>query len=237
MIRIAVVEDEPVFARQMQEHLERYQKERGENLRITLFSDGDEIVEKYSGEYDIIFMDVQMQFLDGMKTAEIIRQLDSEVIIIFITNMPQYAIKGYAVGAMDYVLKPLSYFALSQRLDKAISRMRKREKRYLMISTAGEVRKVDVSQLYYVESQNHSLVFHTREGDFIASGTMRQMENTLAEGGSFFRCNKGCLVNLEYVEAIRDHCAIVNGVTLPISRGKKSAMMEALTNYVNGVVR
>ena len=237
MIRIAIVEDEEIFARQLRGFLERYQQERGENVKITLFADGDQIVERYQGEYDIIFMDVQMKYLDGMTAAELIRQKDPEVIIIFITNMPQYAIKGYAVGAMDYVLKPISYFALSQRLDKAIARLHKREKRYLMVVAAGGARKLDLSQLYYIESQNHALVFHTREEDFTVPGTMQQMERELAPGGAFFRCNKGCLVNLEHVDAIRDNCAIVNGTALPISRGKKAAMMEALTNYVNGVVR
>lgn len=237
MIRIAIVEDETVFADQMQEFLERYQQERGESLSTTVFTDGEEIVERFRGEFDIIFMDVQMRFLDGMTAAELIRKEDQEVVIIFITNMPQFAIKGYAVGAMDYVLKPISYFSLSQRLDKAIARLRRREKRYLMVTAAGWTRKVAMSDLRYVESQNHSLMFHTVQGNFSAPGTMAQMEKKLADSGAFFRCNKGCLVNLEHVDAIRDNCAVVGGDSLPISRGKKGAMMESLTNYVNGVVR
>lgn len=172
MIRIAIVEDEADFARQMEDYAARYQRERGESLRVTVYTDGTELVERYNGDCDIIFMDVQMEYLDGMTAAELIRRSDPEVILIFVTNMPQYAIRGYAVGAMDYVLKPVTYFAFSQQLDKAIDIVHRREKRYLVISTAGETRKLDVSHIFYVESQGHALTFHTQEGDFVSTGTM-----------------------------------------------------------------
>ncbi|MCD7928681.1 MAG: LytTR family DNA-binding domain-containing protein [Clostridiales bacterium] len=235
MIRIAIVEDEAAFAQQMEDYAARYQQERGESLLVTVYTDGTELVERYNGDCDIIFMDVQMEYLDGMTAAELIRRTDPEVILIFVTNMPQYAIRGYAVGAMDYVLKPVTYFAFSQQLDKAIATVHRREKRYLVISSPGETRKQDVSHIFYVESQGHSLTFHTQEGDFVSSGTMQQTEKTLASVGAFFRCNKGCLVNLEHVDVIRDNCAVVCGVSLPISRGKKAPLMKALTDYVNGV--
>lgn len=234
MIRIAIVEDEDIFAHQMEEYLLRYQQERNQCIRTTFFRDGDEIVERYSGDFDIIFMDIQMEFLDGMTAAELIRQMDPEVTLIFITNMTQYAIKGYSVGALDYVLKPITYFAFSQRLDKAISGLRKKEAHYIIISAAGHTRKLNTDHIYYIESQNHTLHFYTRNGDFSAPYTMQQMERELASDRTFFRCNKGCLINLEYVDSIRDNCAIVNHVALPISRGKKRALMAALTEYING---
>lgn len=88
-------------------------------------------------------------------SAAEIRKLDTEVVIIFITNMAQYAIRGYAVDAMDYVLKPVSYFAFGQRLDRAIGRIKKRETHYIVVPTRGGVQKLDVSRLYYVESRGH----------------------------------------------------------------------------------
>lgn len=235
MIHIAIVEDEEIFTRQMLDFLDRYRKERNIQLKTTVFTDGDGIVDHYHGGYDIIFMDIQMPFLDGMTTAEMIREQDPEVIIIFITNMTQYAIRGYSVGALDYVLKPLSYFALSQRLDKALARMKKRESRYLMVYTGDGMRKLDLSRLYYIESQNHRLNFHTADGDFTISSTMQRMEKELEENGAFFRCGKGYLVNLEHIDAVRDNCAMVSGTAVPISRGRKAPLMAALTDYVNGV--
>lgn len=107
MIRIAVVEDEDRYADQIQTYLCRYSKEKHIETAVTLFSDGDEIVEKYKGTFDIILMDIMMTFVDGMTAAEEIRRRDEFVTIIFITNMVNYAIKGYQAGALDYILKPM----------------------------------------------------------------------------------------------------------------------------------
>lgn len=103
MIKIAIVEDEAMYAKQLEEFLHQYEKENGEAFDITIYSDGDQIVNKYQSQYDIILMDVEMKFMDGMSAAEEIRKVDTEVVIIFITNMAQYAIRGYAVDALDYV--------------------------------------------------------------------------------------------------------------------------------------
>ena len=95
MLRIAVVEDDKTYAAQLKEYLVRYGTENNQKKRVALFPDGEDIVTDYSAEFDIILMDVEMTFMDGMTTAERIREKDNEVVIIFITNMPQYAIKGY----------------------------------------------------------------------------------------------------------------------------------------------
>lgn len=235
MIHITIAEDEAHFAGQLKEFLERYETERNIRLKIDWFTDGEAVVENYPPATDILLMDIQLPYLDGMTSAELIRKKDPEVIIIFITNMTQYAIKGYTVGAMDYLVKPLSYFALSQRLDKAIAKREKRQSRYVVLASAGQLRKVDVSQILYIESSGHNLTFHMVDTLFSVPGTMTQMEREL-EGSPFYRCNKGCLVNLEHVDAIQDNCARVGKELLPISRGKKAGMMTALTDYVNGVM-
>ena len=129
MIQIALVEDDENYQKELTEYLKTYEKESGEKFNISVFSDGDEIVENYKAVYDIILMDIEMKFMDGMTAAEHIREYDSEVVIIFITNMPQYVMKGYTVDALDYVLKPLSYYAFSQKIDRALSRMKHRTKK------------------------------------------------------------------------------------------------------------
>ena len=85
MIKIAIVEDEAMYAKQLEEFLHQYEKENGEAFDITIYSDGDQIVNKYQSQYDIILMDVEMKFMDGMSAAEEIRKVDTEVVIIFIT--------------------------------------------------------------------------------------------------------------------------------------------------------
>ena len=153
MIRIALVEDDENYRKELTEYLKRYENESGEKFNISVFSDGDEIVENYKAVYDIILMDIEMTFMDGMTAAEHIREYDSEVVIIFITNMPQYVMKGYMVDALDYVLKPVSYYAFSQKIDRALSRMKHRTKKYITVPIRGGVKKFDVSKLTYIEVQ------------------------------------------------------------------------------------
>lgn len=138
MIRIAIVEDDHNYKEQLIDFLHKFKQEQGETISIETYNDGDEIVENYHAQYDIILMDVQMQFMDGMSAAEEIRKIDSEVVIIFITNLAQYAIKGYAVDALDYILKPISYFQFSQRLTRAIERMKKEKPNLLLYESKEE---------------------------------------------------------------------------------------------------
>ena len=236
MIRIAIVEDETTYALQLQEFLRQYEAENRESFQISLFSDGDEIVHKYKAEYDIILMDVEMKFMDGMSAAEEIRKIDTEVVIIFITNMPQYAIRGYAVDALDYVLKPVSYFAFSQRLNRAIARMKKRENKNIFISVKGGTVRLDVANIHYIESQGHTLQFHTAAKVYEVSGTMKEQEEALGPF-DFCRGNKGYLINLAHVEGVKDCYAVVKGEQLLLSRARKKEFMERLTRYWGEVMK
>jgi len=236
MLRIAVVEDDAGYVRQLQGYLERYSRESALRVETEVFPDGDRILEGYEPRFDVILMDVEMPLVDGMTAARVIRQVDPEVVIIFITNMAQYAIQGYAVDALDYVLKPVSYFAFSQRLDRAISRLRRREKHYITVAVKGGSQKLDVSQIYYVESQGHNLLYHTEGGEVLSPGTMQETEERLAPF-HFFRGNKGYLINLQHVDSVREGCAVVRGERLLLSRARKNAFLEALTDYMGETLK
>lgn len=233
MISVAIVEDEAAYAEQLREFLVRYSQESGHEFEISIFSDGDEIVEGYKAQYDLILLDVEMKFMDGMTAAEEIRRVDPEVVIIFITNMAQYAIRGYSVGALDYVLKPVPYFAFSQQLLKAVSRLEKRAKRYLTVSVEGGLRRLDTASIYYLESEGHRVHFYTDEGDFSAPGALKTFEEKLA-ACPFARCNSGYLVNLAQVRELRQSTVQVGPCELQVSRPKHKAFLAALTDYIGG---
>lgn len=236
MIRIALVEDDPGYRGQIREYLDRYAKEYNQKLVVTDFTDGDEIALNYKAGYDVILMDIEMKFMDGMTAAEMIRQKDAEVVIIFITNLPQYAIKGYAVDALDYVLKPVSYYAFSQRINRAITRMSRRQKRYLTVTTREGTHKLAYDSINYIEVQAHELVYHTRDGLVTAPGSLKEVEKNL-DMQTFFRCNKGCLVNLEQVDGLRGDDAVVAGELVLVSRSRKKVFLDALNNYISGVAK
>lgn len=236
MIRIAVAEDERSYRDTLKEYLERYQKESGRGIEVTFYTDGDGLVEEYHMQYDIILMDIQMKFMDGMSAAREIRNKDPEVVIIFITNMDQYATKGYEVEAMDYVLKPVSYFMFSEKIERAVLRMQNRNAQYVLVDIKGGMKKVDLNQVCYLESQGHTLLFHTVTEVISGNGTMKEYEDKLQKY-DFIRCNKGYLVNLKLVDGVSDGYVEINHEKLSIGRTRKSAFMEALTNYISKVVK
>lgn len=236
MLRIAVVEDDKTYAAQLKEYLVRYGTEKNQKISVALFPDGEDIVTDYSAEFDIILMDVEMMFMDGMTTAERIREKDNEVVIIFITNMPQYAIQGYKVDALDYVLKPISYFAFSQRIDRALTRVKKKEATYITIAQKGGKKKLNVDKICYVEVRDHDLIYHSTKGDIVTKSSMKEAEDTLG-GTKFFRCNRCYLVNLEYVEDFRGNDVTVASDVIQVSRARKKAFMDALNDYMNEVGR
>ena len=159
MIRVAVVEDDAEVQGVLQEYIRRYTRQYGTEFEVSVFADGVDILDNYRAVYDIIFLDVEMKHLDGMTTAERIRQMDADVILIFITNMAQYAIRGYSVGALDYVLKPVPYFAFSQQLQKAAGQLARRARRYLAVPVDGGMRRLDEASVYYIESEGHRIHF------------------------------------------------------------------------------
>jgi DNA-binding LytR/AlgR family response regulator len=129
-------------------------------------------------------MDINMRFMDGMTAAEKIRTVDEAVVIIFITNSPQYVMKGYAVDALDYVLKPVNYFAFSQRIDRALGRMAQRKKQYISVAVKGGVQKLALSDLRCIEVFDHDLVYHTSNGDIASRGSLGEAEQQLDKTNS-----------------------------------------------------
>jgi len=235
MIEIAIVEDELVYKNQLTEYLKQYERENGEQIHVTYFPDGAEIVDDYKGGFDIILMDIQMKFMDGMTAAEKIRQVDQVVILMFITNMTQYAIRGYEVDALDYIVKPVEYFSFSKKIQRAIDRIPKKQQDVLSISIDGGVRKLPLKDILYIESIGHNLRYHMVDTEYENRATMKETEESLTPY-HFYRIGKSYLVNLAKVDAIQGGNCIVQGMTLPISRQKKKEFMETLSKYMTEVM-
>lgn len=231
VIRVAIVEDEEKYIDLLAEYVRRFGTETGRAVSTRVFRDGEDITETYRPEFDIILMDIQMRFMDGMTAARLIRERDSEVIIIFITSMAGYAIEGYEVRAFDYILKPVSYDMFSRKLLRAAECLRPTDTLYLVLSDRDGSVKLDVSRIFYVESSGHQMVYHTCDGVYSVRGRLDALEAELVPAG-FFRINRGYLVNLYHIAAIREKCCVVAGDNLSISRSRKAELMDALAKIL-----
>ena len=208
-VNVAIVEDESEYARELQDYLRRYGREVGERFDITVYPDGEDIVDDYrSGMYDIILMD-----------------------------MAQYAIRGYRVDALDYVLKPISYFSFTQRLGKAMERMRRREEKYVIITSKTGTSRVPIPTIQWIESSGHRLTYHTVDGSYESTTqSMKDVESQLSPEG-FFRCNKGYLINLAHVQGVENSYAIVGADRVTVSRAKQRELLDALSAYFGDTIK
>lgn len=235
MIKIAIVEDETEYVETLKSYLTRFEADYSVSFQIQAFTDGLDIVSDYTASYDIILLDIQMKYLDGMKTAQKIRELDEDVIFIFITSSAQFAVEGYTVDALGYILKPVPYLSFSQILNKAVRRILKRQAiYYINIDTDGGIMRLGIDSVYYIESQLHHVLIHTDKGNFVASGPMKRMEEALKTFG-FAKCHNAYLVNLKHVTGcLPGDVLLLSGEQIPISRGRKKSFMECLADYMGG---
>ncbi|MDR2506023.1 MAG: LytTR family DNA-binding domain-containing protein [Oscillospiraceae bacterium] len=232
-MRIAIVEDDSQARERVSAFVRQYFNENERACDIRQFTDGDELLENYTADYDLIFLDIQMARLNGIAAAERIRKLDPDVFIVFITNMEHCAIKGYSVMALDFLLKPINYRVLSQLLTRAERLLREKKRRFLTLPTPKGILHFSVSDVYYIEVESHTLSVVTAQGVHTLRGTISAVEEHLADY-PFFRCNNCYLVNLSQVSRIENNTVAVGGHELAISRPRRKAFMEALTDYIAG---
>ena len=233
MIKIALVDDNKKDLAVMQGYL-RSAMESGEfNFAFDSFTDSLEFIETYNGKYDIVFLDIEMPMLDGMELARKLRKMGSDCCIVFITNMPQYALQGYEVEALAYLIKPVKAFNFTQVLKKAVERTKNRREGdvSIVINTRQEVKVLPSSTILYIEVENHNLVFHTADGgEYRIRESLKTVEEQLG-GKNFCRCNNCYLVNLRYVDSVIGNSVRIGGADLLMSRHRKKEFIEKYMKY------
>lgn len=236
--RIAVVDDEEIYRSQLQNDLKLAAKNLNLSVSIRTFGSAFALLDIYEAEktvFDILFLDIDMgSHMDGLEMAKRIRQFDSSVCIIFVTNLSQYAIRGYEVQALDFVVKPVTAPVIEEKLKRALSFCQLRQEKHILLSRDDTTYRITYSQIFYIEKEHNYLTFHTKQGDFYLRGTFSKYEDDFLSSG-FGKCNRGCIINYDYVEQIEKNDIVVGGTPLAISRSQRKPLLDGLAHYWGGV--
>lgn len=240
-MNIVIVEDEVQQQLQMSDFIHRFLNERKVSFKINCFSDGESFLASYlPGKADLLFMDIQLgdNHLNGMEISKRLRKIDDNVILIFVTNMAQFALEGYSVDAVDFIVKPVQYEPFRMKMEKALKIFLARTHLDdVMISVENGTRKIFASEILYVEVSNHDLYYHTKSGEYKVKSSLKSAISSL-DGLPFSRCNSCYLVNLCCVESIeKDFVVMSNGDKLKMPRSRRKEFLNELGSYLSGAFK
>lgn len=232
-MRVAIIDDEQKEREILKKYLKRYAEEFQKEFTVTEFSSGEKVLENYKAIYDAVIFDIDMPGINGMDTARKIREIDKTVVILFITNVAQYAVNGYEVDAVDYIIKPIGYYDFSMKFSKVIRKVAQRQNNFVILETLGGIKKIEVRDIFYVEVLAHYVFYHTKLENYKIRGSMK-IHNANLSTYNFVRIHKSYLVNLVHVEEIRMNELTVAGRTLPVGRAYKEQLLHEYMKYVRG---
>ena len=234
MIKVAIIEDEKKEQEVLRQYFQKLEEETDFRYSLSFFENGEKFLFDFSyGQYDLIMMDIELSSKDnGITVSEKLRKIDNDVLLMFMTNLAQYAIDGYKVNAIDYVVKPISYFDFKLRIGQVSKRISDKAKEKVLIQTDGKKVVVLIKDIYYIETISHALIYHTSKGVFKTwGGTLKEIQKELGNM-NFSMCNSCFLVNLEYVENVDGFTVTVKGEELSISHPRKKQFLKELSLFL-----
>lgn len=232
---VAIVEDDIETQIRIKEMLFRFGKENHLPCQVDVYSNGMAFVSSFRSQYDVVFMDIEMPLLSGMEASKEIRKKDNDVLIVFVTNLAQFAVEGYAVQAFDFVLKPLNYPNFSMKLLRIVNELNHhKDTGSVLIKTREFTNRIRVSSITYLDVRDHYVLFHLHDGKTVeVRASLSYWEEKLLPY-HFIRCNSYTLVNLRYVTDIKGDDIMVHDEVLHFSRNKRTDFLKALSQYIGG---
>ena len=232
MYNIIIVEDTLSDCDKLEKYVRLFFERVDKECAIRVFQDGLEMLNAFKCHEDIIFLDIDLPNINGMDLAKRIREKDEDVTIIFVSNLSRFALKGYQVNALDYIVKPFNYDNIEHRLERALNINKRSKSKSIILKINASTNIVcDIDTIKYIEKDGNYLIFHTEKDEYRVRGTFNDFINHLANN-LFSFCMKGILINLEFVEkTVQESVYLVGGTVLPIARQRKKEFINDLFNY------
>lgn len=238
MLRIAVIDDDAKFQEQIKRYIERSFQFDASAFCVSCYQNGVDFLSEYKGNFDIVIIDIMMPLMNGLEVAHKLREYDKNVLVLFITMTADFAIRGYEVSAIDYILKPLSYekdFKYKfERVIKMALEQNQRKKEIVLKDENGRLVKLDVDELIYVLKDKDKAMYYTKQGTFAQRITISKVKESLNGTEAFAAANSGCLVNMAFIHNAKGSTIeMQDGTKLALSRGKKKEFYEKFFGYID----
>ena len=234
-MKIAVCEDEAKEIDFLNVKIKKWAKEKNIDVSIDNFTTAELFLFEWSDydKYDIIFLDIKLSKMSGIELSNIIREKNNKVDIVFVTGFFKYALHGYRVGALQYLIKPIETSDLYFCLDKSLNRITNEFKESILIlETTKKTIKLDYNDINYCIMFSPYIDIHTNSGKITLRKKISEIEEVLPSE-YFIRCHRSYIVNVKYIKAIiKNNVLLVSGLKIPISRGRYKEVNDAFINYI-----
>lgn len=229
MLRVAVVEDNAAERKRIQDNLMALP----EKMEIDAFVSGMAFAIGEMQNYDIVLMDIDMPGMNGIETAKRLRAVNKSAVLVFVTNMVQFAIAGYEVEALDFIVKPINPYSFALKMKRAICRTAKRSEDELTVRTDNVLHRVPILSIRYVEVSGHYITYHTSSGVYQEYATMKDVKERLSQH-PFAQCSQSYLVNMKYITSVSREKVVVEDTPIFISRRMRAEFLDAVGRFFGG---
>ncbi len=237
MYRAIIVEDDQGAADALRAHLSRFGNEAQVEFSVEVLSSALELLETRH-PCDIYFLDIGLPGVNGMEAAQIIRQTDEVTPIVFVTDLAQYAVRGYSVDALDFMVKPVGYQDFALRMRRALRVMARNDGARVTLPTATGLRVVALRDVVFVEIIKHDLYWHVAgvTEPLRMRGSLKALEEELPQD-RFCRIAAGYIVNMGHIKAASGSEVVMSdGTRLAVSRSRKAEALAAFSRFAGGSI-
>lgn len=236
-INIAVVDDRRIDTEKLQRAIHKWFSENNKHTlnHITCFNNGEAILKDFVPEkYNIVFMDIIMNDMDGIETSKKLRELDSQLIIIFITTSSEYAFDAFPLHPFDYIMKPFETDRINRVIAEAVRFIEKPDS-IITVRVSRSRYDIRTRSISAIIANDHTVEIVMTEGNsLLCSMAFHEFENILRDDAKFLECNRGVIINMDYVLSIsRDKNMIImnDGSSYPVRVKERAKIIERFNQY------
>lgn len=225
-MRIAICENEIKHQERVQRLLQQWANDSNRDISISTFKDAESLIMLWEDViYDVLLLDIEMKKISGMELAKIIRRIDDNVIIIFITSHTSYSLEGYDVNPLHYLIKPIQEKVFFKVLDKAYAIYSLRGGDGLLINSEDGLVKIPTDTICYISMSAHYAKVYTSNGIYETRTTAKELAMSLP--AHFIDCHRSYIINMFKVNCTFNGYVIMNDHTeIPVSRSRSKQVRE-----------